>query len=135
MRNDSIAQAWMALAGIVLVAVGLLGFISNPIVGPTDALIPTGTVHNVVHLVTGLLALYVAFGMRGAAQASATIGFGILYVVIFVAVLVSPTLFGLFSVAANVYLHVIHAALAVVSLAVGYMARNATAAPVVSGRM
>jgi len=135
MRNDSIAQAWMALAGIVLVAVGLLGFISNPIVGPADALIPTGTVHNVVHLVTGLLALYVAFGMRGAAQASATIGFGVLYAVIFVAVLVSPTLFGLFSVAANVYLHVIHAALAVVSLAVGYMARNATSAPVATGRM
>jgi hypothetical protein len=48
----------------------------------------------------------------------------VLYAVIFIAVLVSPTLFGLFSVPANAALHVIHAALAVVSLAVGYMARS-----------
>ena len=135
MRKDSIAQSWLALAGIVLVAVGLLGFIDNPIVGPADALIPTGTVHNVVHVATGLLALYIAFGLRGQALASGTIGFGILYVVIFVAVVVSPTLFGLFSVAANVYLHIIHAALAVVSLAVGYMARNAMSAPAPTARM
>jgi len=73
--------------------------------------------------VTGALALYIAFGLRGVSQASATIGFGILYAIIFVVVLLSPTLFGLFTYAANTYLHVIHLALAVVSLVVGYMAR------------
>ena len=52
-----------------------------------------------------------------------------LYAIIFVAVLLSPTLFGIFSVAANAPLHVIHAAVAVVSLAVGYMARGTSAAP------
>ncbi|HXG26131.1 MAG TPA: hypothetical protein VNL94_04655 [Candidatus Binatia bacterium] len=125
--NDRIAQGWITLAGVVLIAVGLLGFVSNPLVGPGDALIPTGTVHNVVHVATGLLALYIALGMRGLAQANGVIGFGVLYVVIFVVVLLSPTLLGLFEFAANLYIHVIHAALAVVSLAVGYMARNALA--------
>jgi hypothetical protein len=57
-------------------------------------------------------------------------GFGILYVVIFVAVLVSPSLFGLFSVPANAVVHVIHAALAVVSLGVAYMARSSLTAQV-----
>lgn len=128
MRQNSIVQGWAALAGIVLVAVGLLGFVDNPLVGPADALIPTGTVHNLVHLVTGLLALYIAFGLRDSAQISGVMGFGILYVVIFVAVLLSPTLFGLFDQPANVYLHIIHAALAVVSLAVAYMARSNTMA-------
>lgn len=125
MRNDNLVQGWMALAGIVLVAVGLIGFIDNPLVGDTpNALVPTDTVHNIVHLATGLIALYIAFGLRGENQANGAIGFGVLYVVIFLAVLVSPNLFGLFQVNANGVLHLIHATLAIVSLAVGYMAKN-----------
>ena len=128
MRTGGLVQSWMALAGIVLVAVGLLGFIDNPLVGDTaNAIVPTDTLHNVVHLATGLIALYIAFGLSGANQVNGAIGFGVLYVVIFVAVLVSPTLFGLVSVPANLTIHVIHAALALVSLAVGYMARQTTA--------
>lgn len=129
MRSGGLTQAWMALAGIVLVAVGLIGFIDNPLVGAQDgALIPTDAIHNVIHLATGLLALYIAFGMRGATQVNATIGFGVLYAVIFAAVLISPSLFGIFTIEANATIHVIHAALAVVSLAVGYMARSGAAA-------
>jgi Domain of unknown function (DUF4383) len=125
MRDSSLAQPWMTLAGIVLVAVGLLGFINNPIVGQqANAILPTDALHNIVHLVTGALALYIAFGLRGETQANATLGFGVLYAVIFLAVLVSPNLFGLFSVPANAAIHVVHAALAVVSLAIGYMARD-----------
>jgi len=105
-----------------------LGFISNPIVGAASgALIATDTFHNVVHLGTGALALFIAFGLSGSQQVDGIIGFGILYVVIFLAVLLSPTLFGLFSIPANAVLHLIHAALAVVSLAVGYMARGSVA--------
>lgn len=125
MGRDSLTQTWMALAGIVLIVVGALGFIQNPIVYSADALLLTDSVHNIVHLATGLVALYIAFGLRGEQQINATIGFGILYVVIFAAVLISPNLFGIFSVASNSLIHVVHAALAVVSLGVGYMARNA----------
>lgn len=128
MRNGGMAQMWMALAGIVLVAVGVLGFVNNPIVGGADALIPTGALHNAVHLGTGLLALFIAFGLRGRDQINGTIGFGVLYVVIFAGVLVSPTFFGLFEYPANAILHLIHAALAVVSLALGYMARGSDTA-------
>jgi len=124
--NSSLAKSWIALAGIVLVAVGALGFISNPIVGQADgAILPTDSLHNIVHLATGLLALYIAFGTSGATLVNGVIGFGVLYAVIFVAVLLSPTLFGLFSESANTAIHVVHGALAVVSLAVGYMARGA----------
>src|SRR5918997_1914203 len=97
MRNGNLVQTWMTLAGIVLVAVGLLGFINNPIVGSDpNALVQTNTVHNIVHLATGLIALYIAFGLRGETQANATIGFGVLYVIVFLALVVSPELFGLF---------------------------------------
>jgi hypothetical protein len=126
MRTTNLAMGWMTLAGLVLVAVGLLGFISNPLVGSASgALVPTDGIHNLVHLLTGLLALYIAYGTKGETQVNGVIGFGILYVVIFLAVLVSPSLFGIFSVSANLVLHVIHAALALVSLAVGYMSRGA----------
>jgi hypothetical protein len=118
-------KSWSALAGIVLVVVGLIGFLNTPLVGSASgALVPTDAIHNVVHLVTGIIALWIAFGLSGKTQVDALLGFGILYVVIFVAVLLSPNLFGLFSVQANAVIHVIHAAIAVVSLAVAWMARS-----------
>jgi hypothetical protein len=118
-------KAWATLAGIVLVATGLLGFLGTPLVGSASgALVPTDGLHNVVHLGTGALALWIAFGTTGKTQVDALLGFGILYVVIFAAVLISPTLFGLFSVPANAVIHVIHAAVAVVSLGVALMARG-----------
>ena len=119
----SLSRTWLMIAGIVLIAVGILGFIPNPLVGGETALITTDAVHNIVHLLTGALALFLASGAAGS-PARGAIGFGILYVVILVAVLVSPNLFGLFSVPANGVLHLIHAALAGISLAVGYSERD-----------
>lgn len=129
MRNQNLAMSWATLAGIVLVLVGLLGFLNTSIVGDSaSALVPTGAVHNIVHLATGLLALFIAFGLRGEQQVNGVIGFGILYVIILVVVIASPTLFGLFSVQANTNVHLIHGLLAVVSLAVGLMARGSSTA-------
>jgi hypothetical protein len=121
-----IAQSYAAVVGILLVAVGLLGFISNPVVSSASgALFATNAVHNLVHIATGLIALYIAVALTGAAQANGVIGFGALYAAIFVVVLLSPTLFGLFGDAqANTADHVLHAALAVSALAVGYVARS-----------
>lgn len=122
----SYAKPYAALIGIVLVAVGLLGFISNPLVGDTSAIFVTGTVHNIVHLATGLLALGVAFGLRGEQQALGVIGIGLLYLVVFVLFIVSPTLFGILGSAYPVSNadHGLHLGLAVISLAVGWMARG-----------
>lgn len=129
MNNSNTAMMWATLAGIVLVAAGLLGFLNTSLVGSSSgALVATDNIHNIVHIVTGLIALYIAFGLKGQQQATAVLGFGVLYVVIFVAVLVSPNLFGIFSVPANAAVHVIHAAVAIVSLAVGYMARGGATA-------
>jgi len=129
MSNTNTAMGWATLAGIVLIAAGVLGFLNTSIAGTdANALLRVDSVHNIVHVLTGLVALYIAFGLKGQQQVNAVIGFGILYVIIFVAVLASPTLFGIFSVAANGPIHLIHAVVAVVSLAVGYMARTSSAA-------
>ena len=55
------------IIGFLFIAVGLLGFTSNPIIGPQDAVFHADTVHNMVHLVSGALFVLVAL----AAPASA----------------------------------------------------------------
>jgi hypothetical protein len=129
MRMWGFAQGWITLVGVALVAVGLLGYIENPIVGKASgALVGTNEVHNAVHLATGLLALYIAFGTRGFHLANGVIGFGLLYAVIFGAALISPNLFGLFGGhEADQKVHTLHGAVALVSLAVGFAARTETA--------
>lgn len=130
-ERSGAVQSYAAIAGVVLVLVGLLGFLNTPIVGSSEgALLATDAIHNVVHLVTGLFGLYVAFGMKGRAQVQGMLAFAILYTVILVAVLISPTLFGLFSVPANLLLHVVHAALAVAGFVFYFIARGADSAQV-----
>lgn len=124
MDNARLARMWLLLAGVILIVVGVLGFFPNPIVGP-DGFVQTDNVHNVVHALTGLLAIALAYLMPNDIGTAALL-FGALYAVVFVATVVSPNLFGLFSVPVNTVDHVIHIGLAVVSLALGYMARGRT---------
>ena len=42
------------LIGIVFIAVGLLGFVSNPIIGESEsAIFHADSVHNMVHIISG----------------------------------------------------------------------------------
>jgi len=117
-------RAYAALVGIVLVAVGLLGFISNPLVGDGSALFLTGTMHNIVHLATGALALAIAFVLPANQQVNGVFGLGILYGVIFVALILSPNLFGILSYPVNAADQLLHIGLAVVSIGIAWMARG-----------
>ncbi|MDQ3937507.1 MAG: DUF4383 domain-containing protein [Chloroflexota bacterium] len=127
MTNLELAKWYAAAVGVVLVIVGLLGFIDNPIVGDPAAANPvfhTGAVHNVVHIASGAALLFVAFGLTGANLTSGLIVFGVAYGAVLVLALISPTMFGLFQVSVNLADHVLHAALAVLSVAVGWLARS-----------
>ena len=127
--NERIARSWMLFAGVALIGAGLLGFIAgNPIASADpNALFRVNAAHNIVHIVTGVLALGIALGTRGVTLANGTIGFGALYAIVAVLLIVDPTFFGLFNDApTNAADHVLHAALAIVSLALGYMARERT---------
>ena len=54
--------------GLAFLAVGLLGFFSNPIVGAShDAIFHTDKVHNIVHIVSGALFLLIALAAPGSA--------------------------------------------------------------------
>ena len=122
MDNARLARYWLLLTGVILVVVGIVGFIDNPLVGKTG-LVATDNLHNVIHVLTGLLALGLATGMRNDIG-TASMLFGALYGAIFVVTVISPTLFGLFTVPVNGIDHLIHVGVAVVSLGLGYMARS-----------
>ncbi len=58
--GDGIARTWLYIVGVALLAAGLVGFVDNPIVSRRgDALFQVDTLHSVVLLVTGLVALFI----------------------------------------------------------------------------
>lgn len=128
MQSADLAKTWALVAGAILVLVGILGFFPNPIVGGAPgALVATDALHNIVHLGTGVVALVIYSLSSGDARKSALIGFGALYAAVFVLVLISPSLFGLFAIPANGMDHLIHAALAALTLGIAFLARGSYA--------
>jgi hypothetical protein len=134
LADVGLARAYAALVGALLVVAGLVGFVDNPIVADPDAnpLFVTGTVHNMVHLATGFLGLYIAFALVGRPQADAVIGFGVLYLVVLLLTIVSPNLFGILGPSPGYNVngpdHALHLALGAVSVGVGLVARRELAA-------
>ena len=75
--------------GLVFLAVGLLGYVDNPIIGLSPgALFHADSVHNMVHLISGALFLLVALAAPGFAKTLMII-FGLVYLLIGIAGLVN----------------------------------------------
>lgn len=105
----------LGFLGVVFLIVGVWGFFQNPILGYFEV----DMVHNVVHLVTGLLALYFA-GKSPEAAGNFALIFGVVYALVAVLgfTMGSPVLGFLAVNGADNYLH---AAFAVVFIIVGMM--------------
>ena len=70
------------IIGIIFIAVGLLGFIANPIVGEShDAIFHADSVHNMVHIISGILFLVFAFAAPAHAGLFLKV-FGLIYLVL-----------------------------------------------------
>ncbi len=105
----------LMVLGVVFVAIGLLGFVNDPVLG----LFEVDTLHNVIHLVAGLLALG-AVGMGEAMMRLYARVFGMVYGLVAVLGFLMPgdMILGLFEAnMADAYLHVV---LAAVLLYVGF---------------
>ena len=116
--------------GIIFIVVGLLGFIDNPIVGSSEkAMFHADTVHNMVHIISGLL--FVLVGMAAPASASTVmIIFGIVYLLIGIVGITSVGENGMAKIlgflhvnAADNYLHI---ALGIVIALAGMITRRRT---------
>lgn len=110
------------ILGVVFVIVGLLGFVNHPVLG----IFEVNTLHNLIHLVSGILAIYFANKGEAPAKTFAKV-FGVIYLL--VAVLgfaLSGNILGLFMV--NTADNLLHVVLGAVFLALGFMGGKETAA-------
>jgi len=123
--------AW--IVGIVLVLVGILGFV--PGVTSADGLLlgifEVDTIHNIVHILTGALAIVAAMGSGAYASLFFKV-FGVVYALVAVLGLAmgSPIL-GL--IHANMADHVLHVVLAAAFLYAGFGMRSSSASPAPMG--
>lgn len=101
--------------GIVFLATGLLGFFNNPVLG----LFAVDALHNIVHLVSGAVAIFMAMSGESGARQFAKV-FGVIYAVVAVLGLIVPgdTFFGL--MADNLADNLLHLVLAAAFLVMGY---------------
>jgi hypothetical protein len=122
------AKTIVMVLGVVFVLVGVLGFFNDPVLG----IFEVDMVHNIVHLASGLLALFAASMGESSARTFAKI-FGVVYALVAILGLVMGTddkLLGLMEInSADNWLHV---ALALVFLLVGFM-KGSSSASTVSG--
>ena len=113
---------------MVLVIGGLAGFLDNSFIGQPTAgnpLFHAGAAQNLIHLASGAVLLFIGLGLTGASLAKALVGFGVAYGVLVLLTVISPSMFGLLSVEQNLAGYVLHSALAVLSVVVGWLARPA----------
>ena len=76
------AKTAALIIGFIFIAVGLLGFVDNPIIGDSDkAIFHADTVHNMVHIVSGALFVIIALAAPGYAAGFLKL-FGVVYLLI-----------------------------------------------------
>ena len=104
------AKKFATVFGWIFVILGILGFFSNPVIGEAPgAWLMAGTAHNVVHLITGVIFLWVPYGspMKSAGMLKL---FGVIYLLVAIIGFFSSTgsILGLFMVnGADNWLHLV----------------------------
>ena len=125
------AKTAALLFGVIFIAVGLLGYVDNPIVGASGkAMFHTDGTHNIVHIVSGVLFVLIALAAPGSAGGFLKL-FGIVYLAIGIYGMTQmgseemKTLFGFLMV--NKLDNYLHIGLGLVIFLAGFLRRSATA--------
>src|SRR3954464_3801345 len=100
---SNVVRGTAGIVGVVLVLIGLSGFFGFGLAGNPDThpVFITGLIQDLGHIITGSLALYVAFGLKGRQAATGLLLLGVLFVVILLTTLNSGNLYGLLQNAVN----------------------------------
>ena len=106
--------------GAVFIVVGLLGFVNHPVLG----IFEVNTLHNLIHLASGILALIYA-GMAESQAKTFAVVMGVIYALVTIlGFLLGGNILGL--IHTNLADNLLHLVLAVVFLAVGLGKATAT---------
>jgi Domain of unknown function (DUF4383) len=103
--------------GVVLLIVGVLGYVPNPIVGPAGFFV-TNSLHNLVHIISGILLLIGVYTALGPSLALKILG--IVYAIVAVLGFVMMKGDMLFGIQMNMMDHWLHVVLAIVLLLAGF---------------
>ncbi|MCC6236743.1 MAG: hypothetical protein IT299_04120 [Dehalococcoidia bacterium] len=124
MGSTTAARWWMAGSGVAMVALGILARLDTTVAGTApDALLRMNAMHGTVHALGGVLTIGAAAALNPRWLAVATFGYGAIFVFAFASNLASPDFFGMMPEApANLGVHVMHATVAIASLALGALA-------------
>jgi hypothetical protein len=111
------AKKWAVIFGIIFVIVGILGFIPNGLVGSNGYFV-TDTIHNIVHLLIGVVLLFAAKSQSASSMWLKV--FGVVYLILFIdGLFQQDNLLGFVTAnKADTWLHLV---LGVVLLVVGFM--------------
>ena len=120
--HTDMAQTLAWVFGIILVLVGVLGFVPGVTTdGMLLGIFMVDGLHSIIHIATGLAALAAAWGMYSTRLFFQV--FGVVYAAVaVVGVLMGGSIFGLFMT--NMADHLLHLVLAAVFLYVGFMAKE-----------
>lgn len=126
------AKAYAQILGIVLLLVGILGFV--PAFGGTTALTPSSAelgifpinnLHNVIHIVTGLLGIFAGFSAGGSYARLYALVFGVVYTLVtIIGFVIAPgtsVAFLLGLVPLNLADNLLHAGIAIFGLVAYFM--------------
>lgn len=122
----NLAKLYAMVLGAVLTLVGILGFV--PGLAPGGNLLGIFAIdpaHNIVHLLSGIVGLAVAFTAKGAYARWYALIFGVVYgLVTVIGFIQGNTVLGIINV--NVADNLLHTAITIASLAVYFLTANST---------
>jgi hypothetical protein len=116
------AKKLTIIFGIVFIVIGILGFISNPIVG-REGFFMTNAVHDLVHIISGIVFLIVASKSDQASSTVLTV-FGVIYLLVTLLGFIAGGDGNLLGLAVNGADNVLHLVLAVVFLIAGLSTKS-----------
>lgn len=123
---SNLAKTYATVLGAVLTLVGILGFV--PGLAPNGNLLgifAIDPVHNIIHILSGVVGLAVAFTAKGAYARWYALIFGVVYALVTVIGFIQgSTVLGLIHV--NLADNLLHTAIALASLAVYFLTANST---------
>lgn len=130
--------AWALVVGVVLIALGLLGFVPNPLVGAPSAawgtpLLLTGDAHDVIHLVGGAIAIHAALGLSRARRDVVLIGLGAAALILLALGLLDGRWFGIAPYAVGLGDQLLHLVVGLGSLVMGLAGTGTVNVPIVTG--
>lgn len=120
----------MILGGILLL-VGLLGFVNDPVLG----IFETSLMHNLIHVITGAILLAAAFMNNGRNARTVNLVLGVIYLLVTLVGFVAPGVLEAMGVQVNPADHFLHLLLGIVLTGVAFVNRAESRRPMTGTRI